>query len=134
MLFLESAVSGVDTGWLLIVIAALLNAFVSTVGKYRMNQLGTMEVFPLRSAARYFIRFFKSPLVCLAMCLFIVNPVFWMLALSRLPASVAYPANYALNLFFIFIFSLINIKEKINMRKVAGALLLVVAFYLLYAD
>ncbi len=96
--------------------------------------MGKIEVFPLKAFALYLFRFFRSPLVWFAIALFAVSTIYWFVSINRMQMSLAYPAIYSLNLLFIFLFSLLFLRENFSLRKAVGSLFLILAFYFFYEN
>lgn len=122
-----------EVSWLLLVVAAAFNAVPAITAKYRLNHLGHLPLLPLKDFVCYLIRFLKSPAIWLAAILFIISPVLWLISINKLRLGIVYPSFYALNFFFIFMLSVIILNEELSPRKISGALLMLLAFYLFYS-
>lgn len=134
MPLLQDTVFQFETGWIVVVLTALFNSSSSAITKNRLNRMGKIEVFPLKAFALYLFRFFRSPLVWLAIALFAVSTIYWFVSINRMQMSLAYPAIYSLNLLFIFLFSLLFLHENFSLRKAVGAVFLILAFYFFYEN
>lgn len=134
MPLVKLAIPVAELSWAMVVMAALFNSLSSSIAKHRLNSFGPVNIFPLKTLAIYLYRFLRSPLIWVAVVLFVASPFLWFASLNALQLGVAYPSIYSLNLLFIFIFSVFFLKEKITAGKIAGAFFLVLAFYLFYGN
>lgn len=121
-----------EVSWFLLAVAAAFNAVPAVTAKYRLNHLGRLPLLPLRDFACYLIRFLRSPFIWLAAILFMISPVLWLISINHLRLGIVYPSFYALSFFFIYLLSVLVLHEDLTPRKISGALLMLIAFYLFY--
>jgi len=124
--------SEISLSWGLLILSSLFSAVAILLVKRRFNHLGVMEVFPIRRFLTYLLEYLKAPAVWLAAFLILISPLLWFVSLKKMELGVSYPAAYAVNLFFIFIFSALFLREKLSWNKLAGALFLLIGFFLFY--
>ena len=58
----------------------------------------------------------------------------WMLALSHLQISVAYPVAVGLNFVVVVLIALVVLGERVSFLKVAGIVLIFISIYLITRD
>ena len=111
-------------GWLLLVVALTLNATANILLKLGATQLGGLGGPDLigRLARDYYL--------FAGLLLFALNVVFYMVALSRLDLSVAYPIMVAGGIVIVVSVSALLLGEPIDVPQGIGLILLVVGIAL----
>ena len=108
-----------------IIMSILLGVTGQFLYKYDVNRLGPLELSP--KIALIFLR----PLVFAGIACYVLSTFTWLVAISRVPLSVAYPmisAGYVL----VFIISILFLGEKFHWVKLIGILLICAGITLLY--
>ena len=112
---------------------ALTAVTVATAGqltlKAGMNRVGFISSERLAKPLELIMRMAKTPLVPVGLTLFVVSAAFWMLVLSRIPLSYAYPF-VGLTYVLITVFDKIFLKEHIPALRWAGVALIVIGILL----
>jgi multidrug transporter EmrE-like cation transporter len=112
----------------LILVGVLLNAAAQLLLKAGVSQVGTIE-FNLSQAWPVATALLRSFYVPLGLVCYAVSVVVWIMALSRVPVSVAYPMlsiGYIVNAFAAwFLFA-----ESLSAQKLLGIGVIIVGVYL----
>jgi drug/metabolite transporter (DMT)-like permease len=115
------------------VVLALTAVTVATAGqltlKAGMNRVGFISSERLAKPLELAMRMARTPLVPIGLALFVVSAAFWMLVLSRIPLSYAYPF-VGLTYVLITVFDKIFLKEHIPALRWAGVALIVIGILL----
>lgn len=85
--------------------------------------MGRIETSALKNPLQIVFSFVKSPLIILGLSLFIISAFLWIIALTRVDLSFAYPlvgTSYVL----ILLFSRVFLGENVNTYRWLGALLI----------
>ena len=110
----------------------LLNvAFVvsgQTLIKQGVNKIGNFATMPY---VTFFTKAFTSPAVLSGIFLYVVSTFLWLMILSRVNLSIAYPALSMGYLVIIFI-SWVFLKETISIYQIIGVLLIIGGLYLIF--
>lgn len=117
--------------WLMVFAYVILNAFGALAIKHKINQLGPVSTETFGGTIVYFVRLFMSPTVLIAFGAIFVSAIAWMIALSRLEISTAYPVAVGLNFLVVVGFSLAFFGESMSLQKMLAIALLFVSIYLL---
>lgn len=75
----------------LIIVSVVLGLAGQLCLKIGMNQLGELNLSSLRSIVQTFVQVFTTPLVLLGLAFYGVSSIFWLVVLSRVDLSYAYP-------------------------------------------
>jgi multidrug transporter EmrE-like cation transporter len=109
----------------------LLNSFGAIVIKYRINKMGQIQYNSFKLIIRYFIELLRSPLIICGVLSIFLSAFLWMIALSRLQISLAYPVAVGLNFIIVVSIALIFLREQLSIEKIVGILLILVSIILL---
>ena len=93
------------------------------MGKVHLNSLDVI--------IRYFFELVKSPLVISGFSAILFSAFAWMLALSRLEISIAYPLAVGLNFLVVISVGIFLFGEILNISKIIGILLVFLSIYFL---
>jgi multidrug transporter EmrE-like cation transporter len=112
-------------------IATLLPIFISIcflviaqlLLKYGMNLVGKIELTNLDQLASLVIKVFITPPLLLGVVLYIVSSFFWLVGLSKIELSVAYPF-VGLAYVLVALFSAIFLGETVTLVRWAGIFLI----------
>lgn len=116
---------------LLILFSAFFNAGSVFIFKYRLNQ-SRLSFESLGSFLSSAISFIKSPVVLIAIIMFTVAPLIFLMALNKTNVTIAYPILVALNFLIIIILSLIFLNETLSTIKLISIFLIILSLYLFY--
>jgi drug/metabolite transporter (DMT)-like permease len=112
---------------------AMLAVCVATAGqltlKAGMSQVGFISARRLGKPLELTMQILKTPLVPLGLALFVISAAFWMLVLSRVPLSFAYPF-VGLTYVLITVFGKFVLKEHVPALRWAGIALIVAGIIL----
>ena len=110
----------------------LINVFFTVVGhtmlKQGMSQVGrvTGDLDVIKSS---FLRAASNPFVIFGLLIFVFTSMLWLVVLSRVPLSVAYPM-LSLSYVFAILVSWLIFKEHIPWTRVVGAIIICGGVYL----
>ena len=108
----------------LIAAGVLLNTFAQLLLKAGANSIGRFE-FALSHALEIGLKFIVNPYILGGMACYAVSLVVWLMALSRVEVSVAYPmlsVGFALNA--VLAWWLLG--EPVTMQRIAGIAIIIV--------
>lgn len=112
---------------------ALTAVVVATAGqlalKAGMTQVGVISTKRLGKPLELALDLMKTPLVPVGLALFVISAAFWMLVLSRVPLSFAYPF-VGLTYVLIAVFGKFVLKEHVPLLRWAGIALIVIGILL----
>ena len=113
-------------------ILILANIVLAVAGqiliKQGMNKVGSFSGVPL---VQFFVKAFSSPLVIIGLILYVISAGIWVMVLSKVDLSFAYPM-LSLGYILILIFSSIYLGESISFVRVMGVLLIVAGIMFIY--
>lgn len=96
--------------------------------KQGMTKIGSFSSMPFSS---FLVKTFLSPLIVAGISFYVVSTVLWLMLLSRVNLSIAYPGvslGYILILFVSWFF----LKETISVYQIVGIFLIIAGIYLIY--
>jgi len=96
--------------------------------KQGMNKVGSFSGAPL---SQFFIKAFSSPLVIIGLVLYVISAAIWVMVLSKVDLSFAYPM-LSLGYVLILIFSAIYLGETISILRIVGVLLIIAGIIFIY--
>ncbi len=114
----------------LILIAVVFSVSGQLLLKAGANKVGRIEASALKNPLQIVFSFFKSPLIIFGLLLFLISAFLWIIALTRVDLSFAYPlvgTSYVL----ILLFSRIFLGEDVNILRWFGALLVALGVVLI---
>lgn len=114
----------------LILIAVVFSVSGQLLLKAGANKVGRIETSALKNPLQIVFSFVKSPLIIVGLLLFIISAFLWIIALTRVDLSFAYPlvgTSYVL----ILLFSRIILGEDVNILRWLGALLVALGVVLI---
>ena len=117
--------------WGMMILSVLFNVFGIFVIKTKLNECGPIQIDSFKKILEYFLLLIKSPLVVFGAVLFFAAPFLFTVALSRMPLSVAYPAQLGLNFLILILLGLIFLGESLTIYKVIGMALVLAGIYFL---
>ena len=111
-------------GYLFLALALVLNATANVLLKIGATRLGGLDAPDLAG------RLITNYHLLAGLSLFALNVVFYLLALTRLNLSIAYPIMMAGGVVIIVAASVLLLQEALTIRQVVGLLLLIVGIVL----
>jgi drug/metabolite transporter (DMT)-like permease len=108
-----------------IILLILGNVFMATIGQIFIKQ-GVNQIGPIAKLgiAAFLVKSFTAPLVLVGLLLYILSAILWVVILSKVPLSLAYPMlsmGYILILFFSWAF----LHEHISPIRILGVFLII---------
>ena len=113
---------------IIVMICIVLGAFGQLSLKHGMNLLGSISFREM-----FFSKFFQivfQPFVFTGLVLYAVSMFLWLIAISKLNLSLAYPL-LSIGYILVAIFSFIFLKENISLLRWTGILLVVIGCFLI---
>lgn len=107
---------------ILILISILLGVLGQLSMKRGMSRIGFISL-DLSTLASNLLRMITAPLVLLGLSLYAISTIFWLMVLSRVDLSYAYPM-ISIGYVFILLLSWIFLNEHISLVRVLGVLLI----------
>ena len=81
--------------------------------KIGMNRIGALDFNGLGSLVRLFLAVIKSPIVIIGLFLYVISAALWLIVLSAVDLSFAYPF-IGLTYVFVLVLSKFILKEDVN--------------------
>jgi len=103
--------------YILLVIALVMNAFANILMKMGASKLGE---FGGLSIGDIIMRFATNWAILLGLFLFATNVIFYIFALSKINISIAYPIMTSGGFMIITAFSVLFLKEPLNIWQIIG--------------
>lgn len=117
--------------WGMVLGYVLLNSFGAIVIKYKINKMGEIQYNSFKLIISYFIELLRSPLIICGVLSIFLSAFLWMIALSRLQISLAYPVAVGLNFIIVVSIALIFLREQLPVDKMAAILLILISIIIL---
>jgi len=117
--------------WGLLVLSVCFNALGAIVIKSKLNEFGPFKLDSITSIAEVLFYFLRSPLVIGSTILFFSSPFLFAAALSRLPITLAYPVQIALNFLLVLSVAVFWMNEKLSVLQAIGVLLILVGILMI---
>ena len=117
--------------WGMVLAYILFNSFGALIIKYKINEMGTIQLGSFRFVIKYFYELVKSPLIICGIFSIFISAFVWMVALSRLQISIAYPVAVGLNFIVVVTVALIFFKEHLSVEKIIGIVLIFISVFLI---
>lgn len=117
--------------WGMVLAYIVFNSFGALIIKYKINEMGTIQLSSFRFVIKYFFELIKSPLIICGIFSIFISAFVWMVALSRLQISIAYPVAVGLNFIVVVTVALIFFKEHLSAEKIIGIVLILISVFLI---
>ncbi len=117
--------------WGMVLAYILFNSFGALIIKYKINEMGTIQFSSFRFVIKYFYELIKSPLIICGIFSIFISAFVWMVALSRMQISIAYPVAVGLNFIVVVTVALIFFKEHLSVEKIIGIVLIFISVFLI---
>ncbi len=109
-----------------------INIILGVVGqfciKFGVNKVGGLEQLGL---VKFMLTSFLSPFIILGLGLYAFSAVLWVILLSKLDLSVAYPA-LSLGYVLILLVSMLFLGEQVSLVRFAGVFLVMLGIFFLF--
>jgi multidrug transporter EmrE-like cation transporter len=109
----------------------VFNSIGALAVKYAIGKAGRIPMDTARSAVHYFLKLLLSPVLDLGIVSIAISIVMWIMALSRLQISQAYPVAVGLNFLVVLIMALILFNEHMTLGKAVGVFLILISVLLI---
>lgn len=116
-------------GYVFVALTVLLTVYGQLVLKWRVGQAGPLPVGTL-AKIEFLARLIANPWVLSGLGAAFVASLFWMLALSKLPLSSAYPLT-ATSFLLVLAFGALMLGEPVTWGKAIGTALVVLGVVVL---
>jgi len=117
--------------WGMVFAYVIFNSFGALIIKHEINKFGEVQFHSFRLIVGYFFALLKSPLILCGILSIFLSAFVWMMALSRLQISLAYPVAVGLNFGIVVTAGLILLREPLSLEKIIGITLIFVSIILL---
>lgn len=117
--------------WGMVLAYIVFNSFGALIIKYKINEMGTIQFSSFRFVIKYFYELMKSPLIICGIFSIFISAFVWMVALSRMQISIAYPVAVGLNFIVVVTVALIFFKEHLSVEKIIGIVLIIISVFLI---
>ncbi len=98
--------------------------------KIGMDRIGALDLRGIASVVRLFTEVVKSPLVLLGLFLYVISAGLWLVVLSAVDLSFAYPF-IGLTYVMVLVLSRLILKEDVNPIRWAGAAIITIGVIVL---
>jgi len=118
--------------WGMVGAYVVLNSFGALAIKQTVHRIGMADATSMKAMVSFFTATFLSPLVLLGLFAIGLSACAWIVALSRMELSIAYPVAVALNCLIVVSMGLAVYGEALNWSKLTGIGLLFCSLVLLF--
>jgi multidrug transporter EmrE-like cation transporter len=118
--------------WGMVGAYVVLNSMGALAIKHEVHRIGRADATSWNSLASFFATTFLSPLVLAGLFAVALSACAWIVALSRMELSIAYPVAVALNCLIVIMAGFVIYGEALNFSKLAGIALLFCSLVLLF--
>ncbi|MGZ3577638.1 MAG: hypothetical protein ACXWMJ_00175 [Syntrophales bacterium] len=118
--------------WGMVSAYVVLNSFGALAIKHTVHRIGMADATSMKAMVSFLTVTFLSPLVLLGLFAIGLSACAWIVALSRMELSVAYPVAVALNCLIVVSMGLGVYGEALNWSKLTGIGLLFCSLVLLF--
>jgi multidrug transporter EmrE-like cation transporter len=118
--------------WGMVGAYVILNSFGALAIKRTVHQIGAADPTSMKATVTFLTAAFLSPLTLSGLFAIGLSACAWIVALSRMELSVAYPIAVALNCLIVVSAGFATYGEALNTSKLAGIGLLLCSLVLLF--
>jgi len=118
--------------WGMVAAYVVLNSFGALAIKHTVHRIGMADATSMKAMVSFLTATFLSPLVLLGLFAIGLSACAWIVALSRMELSVAYPVAVALNCLIVVSTGFGVYGELLNWSKLTGIGLLFCSLVLLF--
>lgn len=115
--------------WGMVLCYVILNSAGALLIKHKLIQMGEVQLDQFSTFFRYFIKLFSSMEVLIGLAAIFASAIAWMIALSKLDLTIAYPIAIGFNFLVIVVLSVLINGEQLTMNKIYGILLMILALF-----
>lgn len=115
--------------WTLIIIATVMGIAGQTMLKHGMNQMGPLSISS-ETVPQIVWQIVRSPFVVGGLLIYGFGTFFWLVTLSRIDLSVAYPF-VSLNHVLLFLIGWLILRESVSPLRAAGVAVICVGMILI---
>ena len=126
------AVREVLLSWGMIGAYVVLNSFGALAIKHAVHRIGAADPTSINATLSFFAMMLYSPLVVSGLFAIGLSACAWIIALSRMELSTAYPVAVVLNCAVVVSAGLVAYGESLTWNKFAGIALLLSSLVLLF--
>ncbi len=112
----------------LILLGVLLNAAAQILLKEGMNRIGHFA-FAWHNAWPITLQVAVSPFILIGLCCYVISVMVWLLVLSRVPVSFAYPL-LSIGYIVTAVAGVILLNETLTLTRVLGIIVIIAGVYL----
>ena len=113
----------------LIFIAMVFGVTGQLILKKGMNDFGKIDISSLMVISQLFRAFFK-PLILIGLVCYMISTIFWLVVLSKIDLSFAYPM-VSISYVFVSLFSWIFLGEQISFYRWSGIAVICLGIFLI---
>lgn len=118
--------------WSMVGAYVVLNSFGALAIKHTVRQVGVADPTSIKATASFMAVTFSSPLVISGLLAIAISACAWIIALSRMELSIAYPVAVALNCLIVVTAGLVTYGEALSWSKLTGIGFLFCSLVLLF--
>jgi multidrug transporter EmrE-like cation transporter len=118
--------------WGMVVAYVMLNSFGALAIKRTIHQIAVTDNLSSDDAMHFVALALGSPLLLLGLLSIGVSACAWIVALSRMELSTAYPVAVSLNCLIVISSAILTYREPITVNKLAGIMLLFLSLVLMF--
>lgn len=113
--------------YLYIVIALILNATANILMKFGASKMGDIKGLGL---FEIILKMISNPFLVTGVVFFVLNLLFYVMGLTKINLSIAYPIMTSGGFLIISIFSFIYFRESLSFLQILGIIMIVVGITL----
>ncbi len=117
--------------YFLLALCVIFPVFAQMLMKKGMNQVGeftSSNIFNLK----FFVEAFSNPYVIMGEIFYVVTALFWLIVISKLQVSKAYPA-VSLSYVIVILAGYFFLGEPLTMKKLLGGLIILIGVYVIFS-
>jgi len=118
--------------WTMVGAYILLNSFGALAIKQTVHRVGKADLASFQGLTGFLATTFMSPLVWIGLFAIALSACAWIIALSRMELSIAYPVAVALNGLIVVAAGFALYGEALSWSKLSGIVLLLCSLVLLF--
>jgi len=118
--------------WGMVFAYVILNSFGALAIKHTVHHIGAADLKSMKTTVNFFTATLSSTLVWGALFAIGLSACAWIVALSRIEISIAYPIAVALNCMIVVSAGFALYGEALNWSKLTGIVLLLFSIILLF--
>lgn len=116
----------------LITLVASLTITSQTFLKRGLREIGEIKFSGLRDFFSVLFHFMQNKFIVTGIFIAAIGVFFWLMVISKMDLTVAFPISGAIFFVLLFLFSWIFLGETITVVKVLGVLLILLGAYMIF--